>query len=167
MKRFWPLLAVYCSIFGCSKEENIPFIPSDHDSLDVIYYHSINGQYNGLIKDIRWVDQQSYQVLNQTSHSVTVEEVSFEIVKINDISNKIQSNADASMYRLDESGGYLIFNPYSMADSTGVDSVFFSNFFGRQFNGIYYYGSGKLQYFFHFVQKKDTTYQVFEGTLKK
>lgn len=165
MIRLFVLFIFMTAFFACSKEEEIPYKPADTDSLDVVYYYSIKGEYKGIIRDIQWVSASSYQVLDERSYHVVVEELSFDVVKLRDISDKIESDADAEMSRFDQTGGYLMFIPNTMTDSTGVDSVFYSGFFGEYYNGIYYYGSDRLQYFFHFIQQKDTVFQVFEGTL--
>jgi len=157
------LFILICSIvmFSCTKEKDVPFQDSIKDTIEVVFYHDISGNYSGTIQDIRFINSNVYEILDSAKHSITVSELNFSTVFIENISNKIQSNAEASLFRVNRTGGYLSFIPHTMADSTGPDSVFKSTY-----NGIYYYANGNLDYFFFYIKNNDTTHQLFSGKLK-
>ncbi len=160
MKYIILILFSFILFFSCSKEENIPFVDSVKDTIQPVFYHDISGIYNGVIRDIRILNSNSILILSSTKHSVVVSEINFDNILIENISNDIVSNAEASLFRRDGAGGFLSFIPHTMADSTGVDSIY-QGFY----NGIYYYDIDTLAYFFYYVKEKDTIHQLFSGKL--
>jgi hypothetical protein len=164
------IVSICIGILSCSKEENIPFIAADTDTLKEYDYPKIDGRYKGTLSDIELMGNQ-YLVKNSYIHYVDVIENSFHSVLIKDISNNYKSDAEAELFRLDKSEGYLSFIPASMADSSGIDSVYYSNYFREYFNGSFEYKDSKyknkkIQYFFKYYTSKDTIHQYFEGYIQ-
>lgn len=170
MRSFLLILSICIGLLSCSKEENIPFIASDNDTLKDFVYPTIDGRYKGTISDIE-IKGNQYLVKNSYIHYVDVIENSFHSVLIKDISNNFKSDAEAELFRYDKAGGYLSFIPTSMADSSGIDSVYYSNYFREYFNGSFEYKDAKyknkkIQYFFKYYTSTDTIHQYFEGFLQ-
>ena len=149
---------------SCSKEEDIPFIASDDDSLNPDYYKTIEGYYKGTIYDGTIKDNKFIPV-RQYIHYVNIKQLGYHRILIEDISNNFKSNAEANLYRLDKSGGYLKFDPFTMEDSCGIDTIIYSPYYKKNFNGDFIYKSGRISYLFFYDTDKETIHQYFEGNL--
>ena len=151
-------------LFRSSKEENIPFKGSQDDTVNVVFYHDISGVYSGDMNIIDWIDNGVYVVISRSSHALEIKEISFNSVLLEDISNRVESNAEAELKRYDANGGYLAFLPHTMSGNTGPDSAYYSYYFNSYFNGRFYYHSDSLTYFMYYINtSNDTVHQVFEG----
>lgn len=153
---------LFVAFFSCSKEEIIPFIVEDKDTLRPTSYSDLSGTYIGNLYNIDIVND-SINILSSESHTVTIDQIEINSIMINNITNLENVNAEAIISR--EIGAvYLKMDDTKLPENLGTISAFYVD--GTAYNGIYYFQNPKeVQYFIYITDMVDTVQQMFNGKL--
>lgn len=154
------LLTIFSS---CSKEEEVPFIKEDRDTITPTSYLNLSGKYSGTIKHIEFFNDSAYEVISTQKHSISIEELDFDLLLINNVTNFTNVNVETKIAR-EIWGVYMQMDDSKLPPSVGSIPVI--NVDLEHYNGILLFSNPKeVEYFIYITDMVDTVQQVFNGTL--
>lgn len=163
MTRLFVFYIIMITTFtSCSKEENIPFIDEDRDTITPTSYSDLSGTYSGNLSSIE-LRGDSFRILSSEPHTITIDQIDFSLIMMHNITNSYKVDAEAFISR--EIGAvYLQMNDSKLPENVGTIAYYYAG--SSDYNGIYFYNNTKeIRYFIYITDMVDTVQQYFNGKL--
>lgn len=163
MARLFGLCLIFITVLAsCSKEENIPFINEDRDTITPTSFIDLSGKYRGILQHIEFINDSAYIIISSQEHTISVDEIDYTTIIINNITNFSSVNAETIISR-EIGGAYMQMLDSKLPPTVGTLPAFKVDL--DSYNGIYLFTEPKeIQYFIYITDMIDTTQQVFNGT---
>jgi len=171
MRNFLLFLSIISILSSCSKEQDIPFIPSISDTISPNFYHDLEGTYNGTISKVRINPPTQPGEISLTflgpslKHELNVTNIDFSNIAMDDISKLEDVGAQGAIQRIDASAR-LAFEKGTMDSTLYPINLFTINYgtFIDSFNGNWTSHDSTIVYFIRQISGNDSSDYFFEGT---